>query len=319
MTTLAPMYRIIGGDGREYGPVTGDSIRQWVLQNRANAKTLVRADDSADWRPLGEIPEFASSFGAPPPQPSDAPPPPPPPAAPAAPAAPADPAAVTAQFAGRDYHLGIGDAIGGAFRVLGINYWQAVGVTFLVMLCIVVSQFIPIVGILASLLLTQVFNGGLYFYYVKMSRGEATVVGDGFSGFSLAFGQLVLLSLVMNLLIAIVLLPLALPIVGMVLWQWNPWVMVPLAIVLALPVIYLNIAWMLAPILVVDRGLEFWDAMELSRKVVSKHWFKVFFTLFLAGLIASLGIIGLGIGLIFTLPISFATIAVVYATLFPSD
>jgi GYF domain 2 len=314
------MYRIIGGDGREYGPVTGDTIRQWIVQNRANAKTLVRADDSADWRPLGEIPEFAGSFGAPPPQQlAEAPPPPAPPPAPHAPAAPADPAALTAAYAGRESGLSIGDCIGGAFRVLGINYWQAVGVTFLVMACIVVIQFIPLLNILASLLLTQVFNAGLYFYFVKLSRGDATVVGDGFSGFAIAFGQLVLLSLVVNLLIAVVLLPMVLPVVGMALWQWNPWVMVPLAIVLALPVIYLSVAWTFAPILVVDRGLEFWDAMELSRKVVSKCWFRVFFVILLAGLIASLGIIGLGVGIIFTLPVMGATVAVAYGTLFPSE
>lgn len=313
------MYRIIGGDGREYGPVTGDTIRQWVVQNRANTKTLVRADDSADWRPLGEIPEFAGSFGAPPPQPADAPPPPPPPAAPAAPASPADPAALTATYAGRDSGFSIGDCVGGAFRVLGINYWQAVGVTFLVMLCIIVTQFIPIVGILASLLLTQVFNGGLYYYFVKLSRGDATVVGDGFSGFALAFGQLVLLSLVMNLLIAVAMLPIVLPIVGMALWEWNPWVMVPLAIVLALPVIYVSIAWTFAAILVIDRGLEFWDAMELSRKVVSKCWFRVFFALLIAGLIASLGVIGLGVGIIFTMPVMGAAVAVAYESLFPRE
>jgi hypothetical protein len=315
------MYRIIGGDGREYGPVTGDSIRQWVLQNRANAKTLVRADDSADWRPLGEIPEFAGSFGAPPPQQADVPPQPPPvaPTTPVTPVAHADPAALTAEYANRETEFSIGGCISGAFRLLGINYWQAVGVTLLVTICMLVAQFIPIIGILASLLLTQVFYGGLYFYFVKLSRGEAPNVGDGFSGFSLAFGQLVLLSLVMSLLVAVVLLPVALPIVGMALWQWDPWAMVPLAILLALPGIYLNVAWALAPILVIDRGLEFWDAMELSRKVVTKHWFGMFVTVILAALITGLGVLAIGIGLIFTMPIMFATMTVAYLLLFPRE
>lgn len=313
------MYRIIGGDGREYGPVTGDSIRQWVLQNRANAKTLVRADDSADWRPLGEIPEFAGSFGAPPPQATDAPPPPPSAVASTAPAAPADPVALAAHYAGRDYHLGIGDCIGAAFRLLGVNYWGAVGVTLLVILCASVLSAIPILGIIASLLLGQVFYAGLYLYFIKMSRGESTTVADGFSGFSIAFGQLVLLSLVMNLLLSVIALPVILPIVGIALWQWNPWVMVPLICVLILPVIYLSIAWMFASMLVIDRGLEFWDAMELSRKVVSKHWFQVFFTMFVAGILGAAGVIALFIGVIFTLPIMFAAVAIAYETLFPRE
>jgi len=319
MTTLAPMYRIIGGDGREYGPVTGDSIRQWILQNRANAKTLVRADDSADWRPLGEIPEFAGSFGAPPPHDPAVPPPPAAHSAPAAPAAPVDPKALTASFAARDYHLGIGDTIGAAFRLLGVNYWQAVGVTLLVILSATVLSAIPIVGILASLLLGQVFYAGLYLYFIKMSRGEPTTVADGFSGFSIAFGQLVLLTLVINLLITVVMLPAILPIVGMALWQWNPFVMVPLVCVLVVPVIYLSVAWLFSSMLVIDRGLEFWDAMELSRKVVSKHWWRVFFTIFLAGLLAGCGVIALFIGVIFTMPIAFAAMAVAYETLFPRE
>lgn len=320
MTTLAPMYRIIGGDGREYGPVTGDSIRQWVLQNRANAKTLVRADDSADWRPLGEIPEFAGSFGAPPPQNTDAPPPPPSsPVAPATSAAPADPVALTAHYAGRDYYLGIGDCIGAAFRLLGANYWGAVGVTLLVILCASLLSAIPILGILASLLLGQVFYAGLYLYFIKMSRGEPATVADGFAGFSIAFGQLVLLSLVMNLLISVIALPVILPIVGIALWQWNPWVMVPLVCVLVVPVIYLSVAWLFSSMLVIDRGLEFWDAMELSRKVVTKHWWRVFFTMFLAGLLGACGVFALFIGIIFTLPIVFAAVAIAYGTLFPRE
>ena len=313
------MYRIIGGDGREYGPVTGDTIRQWIVQNRANAKTLVRADTSADWRPLGEIPEFAGSFGAPPPQPAEPSPPHQQPAAQPASAGPVDPKALTAAYVGRETDFSIGDCIGGAFRLLGINYWQAVGVTLLVTICMVVIQVVPIVGILATLLLTQVFNGGLFFYFVKMSRREVTQVADGFSGFSLAFGQLVLLSLVFLLLVGAVLLPAAVPAFGMAIWKWSPWVMVPLCIALALPAIYLVIAWTFAPILVIDRGLEFWDAMELSRKVVTRHWWSVFFAVIIGGFLSGLGILALIVGVVFTLPIKFATIAVAYEMLFPRE
>ena len=54
-----PMYTITGADGREYGPVTADQIRQWIIEGRANAQTKVRAEGSADWKLLTEFPEFA--------------------------------------------------------------------------------------------------------------------------------------------------------------------------------------------------------------------------------------------------------------------
>ena len=143
------MYRIIGGDGREYGPVTGDTIRQWVVQNRANAKTLVRSDETSDWRPLGEMPEFGSSFGAPPPQPPPyaAPGPEPTPSATAAqPVFGEDLSTLTATLRERDYHLDIGQCIGNAFNLLGRKFWPLVGGAALVMFCSIVISFIPFLG-----------------------------------------------------------------------------------------------------------------------------------------------------------------------------
>lgn len=61
------MYRIIGGDGREYGPVSADQVRQWVRENRANAETRACVEGSAEWKPLREFPEFADLWGGIPP------------------------------------------------------------------------------------------------------------------------------------------------------------------------------------------------------------------------------------------------------------
>jgi hypothetical protein len=45
----------------------------------------------------------------------------------------------------------------------------------------------------------------------------------------------------------------------------------------------------------------------------------VFFQLLVAGLLAGLGVIGLIIGLVFTMPILGATLAVAYESLFPRE
>ena len=59
------MYRIIGADGRQYGPVTVAQLREWLAAGRANAQTLVQIDGAGDWKPLATFPDF-SDLSAPP-------------------------------------------------------------------------------------------------------------------------------------------------------------------------------------------------------------------------------------------------------------
>ena len=56
------MYVIVGGDGKEYGPVSGAELRQWVAEDRLNARSLVKAESEAEFRPLSTFPEFADLF-----------------------------------------------------------------------------------------------------------------------------------------------------------------------------------------------------------------------------------------------------------------
>src|SRR6185312_547867 len=77
------MYRMIGADGREYGPISAEQLRQWIGQGRANAATSVLPEGASEWKPLGSLPEFSMLFAAPASTPA---PGPMPGAAPAAPA-----------------------------------------------------------------------------------------------------------------------------------------------------------------------------------------------------------------------------------------
>ncbi len=64
------MFKIIGADGKQYGPVSAEQIRQWFAEGRAKPETLVQAEGSADWKPLGQFPELAAAApagGVPPP------------------------------------------------------------------------------------------------------------------------------------------------------------------------------------------------------------------------------------------------------------
>jgi hypothetical protein len=53
------MYKIIGADGREYGPATAEQLREWVKEGRVNAQTGVLAEGAAQWKPLSDYLEFA--------------------------------------------------------------------------------------------------------------------------------------------------------------------------------------------------------------------------------------------------------------------
>jgi len=59
------MYSIIGADGSEYGPVSADQLRQWIVEGRANAQTRVQVEGAAEWKLLSELGEFAPLFAAP--------------------------------------------------------------------------------------------------------------------------------------------------------------------------------------------------------------------------------------------------------------
>ncbi|MBA4150902.1 MAG: NINE protein [Verrucomicrobia bacterium] len=62
------MYKILGGDRQEYGPVSAEHVRQWIAEGRANAGTLVQPEGSSAWVPLGSLPEFSlAASQAPPP------------------------------------------------------------------------------------------------------------------------------------------------------------------------------------------------------------------------------------------------------------
>lgn len=58
------MFTIIGGDGKEYGPVSAEQVSTWLNSGRANLQTKARRAGGDDWRALGEFPEFNPAAAA---------------------------------------------------------------------------------------------------------------------------------------------------------------------------------------------------------------------------------------------------------------
>lgn len=57
------MYRIVGADQKEYGPVTQEQIAQWIREGRANGQTIARLEEGP-WKPLSTFPEFQAELQA---------------------------------------------------------------------------------------------------------------------------------------------------------------------------------------------------------------------------------------------------------------
>lgn len=81
---------------------------------------------------------------------------------------------------------------------------------------------------------------------------------------------------------------------------------------LIIPGIYLAIGYMLTTFLIIDHRMEFWQAMETSRKIVTKNWFAFFVFAIVLALINVLGTLALGVGLLVSAPVSACAAAIAY-------
>ncbi len=58
------MYKIIGADGKEYGPIDAAQLRQWLAEGRVNGQTQILAAGAPSLRSLSAFPEFFAPFSA---------------------------------------------------------------------------------------------------------------------------------------------------------------------------------------------------------------------------------------------------------------
>ena len=58
------MYTIVGGDGKEYGPITAAHVREWIRDGRVNLQTRAKLDRENVWKTLGDFAEFCRQSAA---------------------------------------------------------------------------------------------------------------------------------------------------------------------------------------------------------------------------------------------------------------
>jgi len=282
------MFKMIGADGRQYGPISADQLRQWIREGRANAHTKIVAEGATDFKALSEYPEFAEDLSSAAGRTFTA--------GPATVAAMDDSQAkadaMASEILARDYQLEIGSCVSRGWELVKANFLLTVGATFIVILAVAAASFVPF----APLVLGLVLLSGLDWLFLKLVRGQRTELADAFAGFSAVFVPLMLFSIVGQTLTSI----------GFLLC--------------ILPGVYLTVIWMMFPgLLIMDKGLEFWPAMELSRKVVNRHWWAVFGLALVCLLLVLVGVLACGIGLLVTHPIAIAAVVYAYEDIFCSS
>ncbi|MDY6785571.1 MAG: hypothetical protein SW833_23975 [Cyanobacteriota bacterium] len=79
-----------------------------------------------------------------------------------------------------------------------------------------------------------------------------------------------------------------------------------------IPGLYLIVGYLFLTPLIIDRRLKFWSAMETSRLIIAKQWFRIFAFVVLLGLMNIGGALIFGLGLFVTIPLSYCAIAAAY-------
>lgn len=141
--------------------------------------------------------------------------------------------------------------------------------------------------IVYSTLLAPPLYAGFYLVANRISRGEEVVYPDFFGGFRFWIPTAVI-SLLTQVLIAIGL------------------------IALIIPGIYLAVGYLFAIQMGIFGGLDPWSAMEWSRKLITRNWWRFFGLLLVLVVLNVLGLLLAGIGLLFTVPLTFLVLYVVF-------
>lgn len=105
-----------------------------------------------------------------------------------------------------------------------------------------------------------------------------------------------------------------------ILWYFLMSLMILLGLVLlVIPGIYLSFAYMFSLPLMIEKDLTAWQALEVSRKAVTRIWFRASGFLLLVIILVTLGMVPLGIPLIWIVPWTALAYAMLYFKLFGAE
>ncbi len=315
-------YIIVGGDGKEYGPVSVQEVKEWISNGRANGDTRIKKEGAEEWSRLRDMEFFGEGAkpAGPPTIPSHA-------STPSAhnPKVTPPPTAdqLIGELQGRPHTFSIGDCFSIGWRLTMDNFGLIILTLICMMLISVVAGFVPFGAIVVS----GPLMGGVYFIYLRRLRGEPAEIGQPFVGFNESFLPLFLVYIFVSLAMFVVAIPMIITIVvalvtGAV--EANTTGVPILSLVIGGLGILFSIILMMAlgtmltfaiP-LAMDRKMDAWEAFKATWSITKHCWGKCLGMSFTLMAVNLAGFLVLCLGMLVTAPLSIAMFAVAYEQLF---
>ncbi|MGE0825372.1 MAG: zinc ribbon domain-containing protein [Candidatus Binatia bacterium] len=187
------------------------------------------------------------------------------------------------------YTVKISEYLKKGWEIYTHNIGAFLGATVVILVAYFVLSYVPsFLSFLVLSALSLPVTAGYFIASANVLTRGTTELGDFLKGFDY-FLPLALASLLTNLFIT----------VGIIL--------------LIIPGVYLTVAYLFVAPLIVDRRFEFWEAMETSRKIVTKNWFPLFGLTLILGIAVVIGALLFTIGLLVAIPFAACTISAAYA------
>jgi uncharacterized membrane protein len=217
------------------------------------------------------------------------------------------------------YDVKISDYITEGYEIFKKNAGGFIGYTVLYFVITIILGFIPLVNLANSIIISPCLVFGFYLVAKKVSEGTIPDFGLFFKGFDY-FGKII----VINLIIFAIILACILPILFMIGFNFLSFsnssdtaeairniftsTSITLILVFILALIFITSCWIFATQFAVFHNMESWQAMEISRKLVMKNWLMIFLFLIVLGVIAIIGAMFCGIGLIVAIPLIYCSL-----------
>ncbi len=213
------------------------------------------------------------------------------------------------ELASYGYDFRVTDYIKQGFDIFGKYPGGLIIFSFLFLLFSFLIGLVPGLSLITAFTISPALTAGAYIVAQKVDKNKDYSFNNFFDGFK-HFVPLMLASLVMLLIVFIITLIFLLP--GLYVYFSSGGIATPTVLLLCLlgliPLIYLSLCYTFTGFHIVFNGFQFWDALESSRKVISKRWGSMFLFSLLLTLMNILGLICLVIGLLVTVPVSYGAL-----------
>ena len=152
------------------------------------------------------------------------------------------------------------------------------------------TYFLDDFSLVLSILISPPLTAGFFLVANRISRGVEVEFSSFFDGFSF-WGILIVTSLISGILTFL----------GV--------------IALIIPGIYLAVAFMFGIPFALFSGMDFWNSLELSRKLITRNWWKFFGFVIVLIVVNILGLLFFLVGILITIPVSYYAIYAIFEEL----